>query len=327
MLTLEQARHQFGERVVQYSFYEPGLRDTPISQSGIKILVLGDSYTFGWLLAQEDTYVGQLQRKADELFGRGTFVFLNASAGGWGTGDVLAYLEEFGSRVEPDIVLVFINSSDIDRTFTGRIYTQVPESPSDLQRNVLPHSRLKRVMNAIPAYQWFLEHSHLFQRVRNAVAMPNVRQRPRAEALVEGPRSGLPSIPRQVSIDFGRALFTRLSRWCDKNGAALWVTTTGWFDASDGSKDKPTLAFIHGAGEFFGKLGVPFLDLAPYVYAKKQADPEGYIIQDEGHPNERAAKLIADRAFERFIEKQLAAYCSAAPPDTCSIKISKHTQL
>jgi lysophospholipase L1-like esterase len=314
------ARHQFGERVLHYSFHEPGLRDTPIPQAGIRILVLGDSYTYGWLLRHEDTYVGLLQRKTDDLFGEGTFVFLNAAGPGWGTGHALAYLEDLGPQVKPDIVLVFVNSGDIGRSIKRQIYTPAAGSPTELQRNVVPYSSLKKFMNAIPAYQWSLEHSHLLQLVRNAVAMPNRRPHgPRAEALVEGPGFGLPSIPRGVSITLGRLLFTRMSRWCDENGASLWVTTTGWFDASDPSNDTPTLAFIHGADGFFGGLGVPFFDLAPHVHARKQADPERYIIRDEGHPNERGAKLIADSAFEHFIEKQLTTYCGSSSRKICSV--------
>src|SRR5262245_54928272 len=55
------SRHQFGDRVVQYRFNEFHQRGGPVSDQGRRLLAVGDSYTFGWLLNAEDTYVGRLQ--------------------------------------------------------------------------------------------------------------------------------------------------------------------------------------------------------------------------------------------------------------------------
>ena len=104
--------------MVRYRFGEPHLREVTRTRSegARRILVLGDSFTFGWLLDDADTYVARLQELVDAEFGPGRFVLLDAAAGGWGTADYLFFLEDFGPQIRPDAVLVFVNIDDIGRS-------------------------------------------------------------------------------------------------------------------------------------------------------------------------------------------------------------------
>ena len=64
-----EARHQFEDRVVSYRFNELHMRGGAIEPDVPKILVLGDSYTFGSLIEDKDTYVALLQTR--RMSGRG----------------------------------------------------------------------------------------------------------------------------------------------------------------------------------------------------------------------------------------------------------------
>jgi len=160
------AMHQYGARVVRYHYYYPHLRDTPFKRDGIKILMLGDSFTFGWLLNKEDTVTYHLQRYADEEFGKEKFYFLNAGTGGWGTADYVAFVDDFIEEIKPDVVLVLLNTDDIGRSIKSKIFT-IQEGGLGIERNVLKANPLKRMINAIPGYQWLIEHSHLVQLLRD----------------------------------------------------------------------------------------------------------------------------------------------------------------
>ncbi len=166
------SQHQFDRRVVRYRFGEPHLRELGASRpaGARRILVLGDSFTFGWLLADADTYVARLQALIDGEFGAGRFVLLNAAAGGWGAADYLFFLEDFGPRIRPDAVLVFVNTDDIGRSLaTPLLRAREDGTGYAVDRISIRPSRLKQWLNADPAYsayQWLLEHSHLVQLAR-----------------------------------------------------------------------------------------------------------------------------------------------------------------
>jgi lysophospholipase L1-like esterase len=307
------ARHQLGERVVHYRFHAPHLRDTPLPDHGLRVLVVGDSFTFGWLLGHADTYIAELQRRADEGFGAGVFHFLNGAAGGWGTGDYVAFVEDFGDAIEPDAVLVFINSDDIGRSLRRPLFRSAPGGKGELERQTLPRSSLKRLLNALPPYQWLLEHSHLLQLARSTFLLLGAPAHPPDGAVSEGPRSVGLGVSRREAVALGRVLFARLRSWCDRRDVALWVATTGWYDASSDERDEPTRMFVSEASDVFAELRVPFEDLAPYVFEEKSASPDAYLVVGDPHPNERGARLVGEAAWRYFVRERLEALCAEHP--------------
>lgn len=77
------AAHAVGDRVVSYRFNSKHQRnDEEPNPGAARVLVLGDSFTFGTGLMVENTYVGLLQRDVDAKFGKGRIQLLNAGVGG-----------------------------------------------------------------------------------------------------------------------------------------------------------------------------------------------------------------------------------------------------
>src|SRR5262249_35080710 len=88
---------RLGDRKGIYHFMPPHLRGMRQPPPGAeRILALGDSFTFGVGLSEEDTYVARLQKKIDSVFGADRIALLNAGSGGTGTAEHLAFLEDFG---------------------------------------------------------------------------------------------------------------------------------------------------------------------------------------------------------------------------------------
>jgi len=305
------ARHQLGERVVHYRFHPPHLRDTSLPDRGLRVLVVGDSFSFGWLLDRDDTYIAGLQQRADDLFGQGAFHLLNGAAGGWGTGDYVAFVEDFGDEIEPDAVLVFLNSDDIGRSLRR---PQFRGTGGALERVSLPRSTLKRVLNSLPLYQWLLEHSHLFQLARSTFLLSGAPgSGPGPGDASQGPRSVGLGVSRPGAVALGGALFGRLRDWCVERDVALWVTTTGWYEASLDEREEPTRMFVSEAVPVFAELDVPFLDLAPHVFEAKNSEPEAFVVVGDPHPNERGAALIAESAWRHFVRARLEELCRTKP--------------
>jgi hypothetical protein len=55
----------------------------------------------------------------------------------------------------------------------------------------------------------------------------------------------------------------------------------------------------------FADLGVPYQDISPVVGETISAAPREYTIAGDGHPNERAAQLIASAVYSGFLRERL----------------------
>ena len=92
-----------------------GLRDqeytTELNGSKKKILLLGDSFTFGYGVEQEDTYANLLEKLLGD-----NYVVINAGyADGYSPDTEYIYLKEKGLKFNPDVLLLgFFVGNDID---------------------------------------------------------------------------------------------------------------------------------------------------------------------------------------------------------------------
>lgn len=292
-------RHQLGKRVVTYRFNDQHLRGAPLDPNATRILVLGDSFTFGWLLEEEKTFVHLLQKKSDTFFGTETFQFLNGGAGGWGTADYLSFLEEFGESVSPDVVLVFLNVDDIARSLKSQLYSLVEGSDLELRSKARETSfSWRNTLRSFALYRWLLSHSHLLQFLRSSFM-----QLHRHTSTVSVSQKDLPLPVSQVAkqsteevLRFGKALFHRLDSWCRERGVLLWVLTTGWQNPED--IQSPNWIFLQHASEVFRELGIPFHDSTSEIQIDFTKLPEGsYYVPTDGHPNELGSELIAKHAW------------------------------
>ncbi len=98
-----------------------GLRDRDFSlakpKDTYRILVLGDSITFGWGVAQEKTFAKVLERMLNEGPLPGWprhFEVINTGVGNYNTAQEVAYFKERGRLYQPDMVIVafFINDAE-----------------------------------------------------------------------------------------------------------------------------------------------------------------------------------------------------------------------
>jgi lysophospholipase L1-like esterase len=94
-----------------------GLRgaDFPLAKPpGVKrILVLGDSFVFGYLLPEDESMPSILQRLLDERRGRGRVQVINAGVPGYALTNERAYLEGRGLAFAPDLVVVASSTGDV----------------------------------------------------------------------------------------------------------------------------------------------------------------------------------------------------------------------
>jgi hypothetical protein len=92
-----------------------GRREIPYEKpAGVRrVLVLGDSFTFGQDVSDDETYCHQLERLLP-----GAEV-LNLGVHGYGHDQMLLYLQEEGAKYRPDVVLLGFLYDDMERNLVG----------------------------------------------------------------------------------------------------------------------------------------------------------------------------------------------------------------
>jgi|SaaInlStandDraft_2_1057019.scaffolds.fasta_scaffold34990_1 hypothetical protein len=297
--------HQRGDRKAIYKFESNGVRSTsiPTSPHDKRVLILGDSFTFGWLLSTADTYVYNLAKKHNDKR------FYNAAAGGWGTADYTAYLETYCRAINPGITLVFMNADDIGRMHRSTLYKSSDELDALIRQPFQPtmSQLVKKTINSFPGYQFLLTKSHLIQLIRkiglgNFTRKKDVENVNQQQQLAFGMNEGLsPS----HSIQLASLFFKHLSDVASSCGTQLKIVYIGVQEKNSAPAGfYPTLNFIEYAGEsnFFTRLQVSFLDLSETRQMKKYRESlDTFTIVGDGHPNELGAQLIFEALDESNI--------------------------
>ena len=130
-----------------------------------KILILGDSFTFGWLLKDEDTFIYKYAKERSDYF------VINSAAGGWGTSDFLSYLENYCLNIKPEKVIIFINNTDHERAVRSKLYFL--DEYNNLKSGANKLSIKKIYINKIPFYNYLIENSQILQLIRMIINKNN----------------------------------------------------------------------------------------------------------------------------------------------------------
>jgi lysophospholipase L1-like esterase len=300
------ARHQGGRRVVYYHLNDLHLRGGPIGTDTNRVLCVGDSFTFGWLLAEKDTFVCRLGGLAERDFPTEQFEFLNGGISAGGTADFVEFIEDYAPHIRPAAILVFLNNDDVERAMHSGLFRLDPNNSNQVtpveQHYVVGKFREK--MRHMAAYQWLLEHSELVELVRNALAKRIIA------AHLKDVAASQTAADDELGVKLEQALFVRLRDWCDTNHCRLFVLTTGYnafpdfpLGRNDGNANKN---FFRKAPEFFSKSGIAFHDLGPEMFTATKGDFSKTIIPGDFHPNERGDELVANLAWP-WLKEQLSS--------------------
>ncbi|HOC55633.1 MAG TPA: SGNH/GDSL hydrolase family protein [Verrucomicrobiota bacterium] len=114
-----------------------------------RILSLGDSRTFGWGLAESETYSARLQQLLQEHFGASRRVeVINSGVNAWSYPQMLVYLRDTALRYQPDAVILA----------EANLWTQFSENNSpEFVRRFMGRVRLKNLLRRSAIYHYAIE--------------------------------------------------------------------------------------------------------------------------------------------------------------------------
>lgn len=252
-----------------------------------RLLMLGDSFCFGMWCDEDETVVARLAQAAtrhEAELGTGiTWRPVNLGVPGYHSGQQLASLLEDGLALDPDVVVLYFNTNDIESE--GFF---LDEELGALFRDPLPLSAAaKRRLWGSHLYGWIA--SRLARRLEARTAMP-----------VLDPRVPYAYV-RADNQAATRASIARLAEVCRENGLPLFFIHQphmGW-QGDLRSPDWPMLPLVKWAEALRAELAIPGVCLLGLFRGYR--DNVDRLAQG-APPDVLMDPLIADERMQRFVE-------------------------
>tara|TARA_A100001015_G_C14934640_1_gene689917 strand:+ start:337 stop:1407 length:1071 start_codon:yes stop_codon:yes gene_type:complete len=301
------AYHFFKERKIKYRFGEYHNRIYNFEKNEKKILVLGDSFTFGWLLKDENTYVYKLNKKFSNYY------FVNAAAGGWGTSDQLKYLTEFCKIIRPMYTIIFIGVDDFGRSKNSNLFYLDKNGEIKLGKNKVYKIE---VLTENFLYKIAVENSHLLNFLRKEVFKFINQKKSNNETTNKNHKENYSKIIKSDKIKstievakemekenkknkkfkFEKKLFLKINEEVKKCESQLILINLGWEDYNNNLN----LEFLRKAKNFFEAESIKFIDLIDNMKFVRN-NRQDYIIEYDSHPNELGNQIIFELVSKKLI--------------------------
>lgn len=231
-----------------------------------RVFVLGDSYTWGSGVADEQTYSAQL-----EALSKGHLEVINGGTPGWGVFQFQVRLERRIDELDPDVVVVLVNTADILR----QPYASKEEEEAFLRRSTLRNAIRRTSKLVTVTYR-------LFDRLR--LQMQN-RQVANAYAM---DRTGgvRPEVFERLVISDVRRLM-QMARLAEQHGAKFVLVA--WPQQTPN-----TPSFLTAMQSFAISQDVSYIDLSTALAKYPIAD---YTLPNDHHPSELGHRIIAEQLY------------------------------
>jgi lysophospholipase L1-like esterase len=246
-----------GMRDFEYAYEKP--------PGTFRILVLGDSVTFGWGVPMEDTYPKMLEKELNARGGGVHYQVLNAGTGNYGTREEAVFLREEGLKYSPDMIILAFFVNDAEMIAPVRQY--------GIKRHSYLYAFLWSKWNAVTTK---LDPGKMFLNYYRGMYADGSG----ARADFEKYAGEIKRTAREKKIPLLVAMVPDVRQ----------------------IKDYPfTGIYGYVGGLFKGEPDVKVLDLTPYFDAN--VDPSVYwVSREDAHPNALAHGIIADALYPEILK-------------------------
>ncbi len=258
---------------------------TPKPAGLFRVLLVGDSFTFGYGVAEDSTYGAQLERL---ISARGlpcaSVQIVNGGVNGYNTEQEVAFVRLIGLSLQPDLVIIGFNPNDIMDAAEGK--------------TMLRHPGLKKVLGRSALYQFMVP------RIKSVV------MRSAGEAYDS-------TIARFIAGDSSvsdrgervRRGIDSLSELGEENGFRIAVALFPFAT----QVDAPETA--HWPPAIFRRLemtdGIPVLDLLPAFRAAARRGHNLFLDEPTRHPNPSGLRIVATELEHFLASRKLLPDCPA----------------
>jgi len=258
-------------------------RDLGLSKENgaIRILCLGDSYTFGDHVDDDEAFPARLEDLLDRRHPGRRVEVVNGGANGFSILDEAAFYETKASRIDPDIVVIVFSPNDVsDLTRPAKMIDRMRE-----------HSALKS-RAVVGGVVRFLQRTAVFNAMQILAARARVAMRADADQpAIDPSRAGPDRAP-----EAWRAYHEALSRFGALLGRerrqALLVLFPSFGNVQGGDPSFASALLPGWAAE----SGMESLDLLPAMREAAASGAVLYLVPRDSHPSAQG-HLVASEAI------------------------------
>ena len=263
------------------------------------ILILGDSFTFGYRLRDNDTYVSKLQNEFNN------YNFINSASPNWGLSDYSRYIEDYCETFEAKKIIIFFNTDDIGRVNLPNQY--ILNENSIIKGSQGKYNAWYTKYYEQPIINFFLSNSHLIRFVAkklldlSRLKINNMGERIsdiEEEKKILYPLRILES-KKEVNlyIKKSKLIIKRLKKNAEKCNLKFYFIYSGWVNFENKKKQfnllNPNVVFLREAESFFNSLNIDFFNNSNNSLMKDvNSNRLKYIIENDHHPNKLGSEII-----------------------------------
>jgi len=284
-------RIERGAVVTEFSTNSLGLRGPePGPKSAVRILALGDSYTFGWGVPQGEEWIRVAADEINGKLGAGTVEGWNGGVNGYGTEGALALLERVAPELQPDVVLLGFFANDFTDNLLG---TGVYEVRNGYLFDRFSHDFFQESVLA--------RESHLYRLISSAWETARLKYLggvPTARAVKQFSPSEF-----ERGRDLSEQLILRLRDAAARAGASfavVWLPADVYALSGSSPRDVPLRWELQ---QGIAAAGVPSLDLLPVALAETRIP--GLYLPNDGHLSVRGNRVMGRAVAGWLLESGL----------------------
>jgi hypothetical protein len=270
-----------------------------------RILFVGNSFTFGVGVDDSATYPARVDARLDRWCDAPVET-VNAGVGGFDNSHTLSFLQYYGWRLDPDVVVLGFLTGDPEANLRNGLHRLIDGRLEEIPASERPGWGLIRAHRHVPGYTWLVQHSTLFNWIRLGIGTLVTR---RAESR-EAARSRAPGAddegagqwelkPWQLTA----AIFERVRAQADSHGAHLVVAIIPHGGTLEEYYANARAVAVDRMLEICGQQGLVCVDVSESIRrSHPTASPFSFYLR-EGHFNATGYDLVADAVAKRLAEE------------------------
>ncbi len=283
--------HRFKSHKATYTFGRYHNRET-IRNFDIlnkkKILVLGESFTFGWLIDDKNTLIHKFQKENLD------YHFINVAVGAWGSAHYTLFTELFCKQIKPEKIIIILNTDDFHRGYKSGFYKKKNDALVRIKKEFKNIEGDSEFDKKIPFYKFLKSNSHLFMLTRNTVY--NLIYKPKYNPWSEErywprPNGKFDLEYSKNVLELNQKIFLRLKKNSEECNSSLNILNISWANHQLMEDTNPNKLFLKSAKSFFENNNINYFENNDKM-SDLYSNPMKYIIDVDFHPNKKGVDLI-----------------------------------